>query len=231
MAMVKRIVAMLGIAGSLMLAGCAGRGPPISTITTPPPVAAVTAALPAGATPGMRIPARLSDGSYMTPNRDLSSAAILWHLRTALNVAALGCRGAGQETLVDDYNAMLTARKVLLMKTETQLAAEYRAGGGDWRANYDNAMTRLYNYWSFSPARDGFCQAATMTVGRIAGLPDAALEASATSMLHDVEQPFIAFFQAYDAWRAGQADVQQPAAASGGPVPGTVPSITSQRAE
>ncbi len=230
MTAIKRIIALLGSMGSLVLVGCAGRGPPIDPVTTPPPMTATTAALPAGATPGMRIPARLPDGSYLTPNRELSPAATLWHLRTALNVAALGCRGAGQETLVDHYNGMLTARKVLLAKTEAQLAAEYRAGGGDWRAQYDNAMTRLYNYWSFSPARDGFCRAATVAVSRIAAVPDTTIEASAASLLHDVEQPFIAFFRAYDAWRAGQADEQQPGTASGVPAVDAVPSTPSGRA-
>jgi hypothetical protein len=58
---------------------------------------------PQGAVAGMAIPARLPDGSYATPNAGLGAEAALWHVRTGLNVAALGCRGPNEATIVAQY--------------------------------------------------------------------------------------------------------------------------------
>ena len=136
------------------LSACAGH-PPIATVAplpAPVPLAAAPA-LPPGLSPTMTIPAMLPDGSYQTPNRDLTPAATLWHFRVALNVAALACRGTQGDEIVAAYNAMLKRRSSTLAAAETHYAAQWRDGGGDWRGRYDDAMTRLYNYFSLSPAR------------------------------------------------------------------------------
>ena len=111
----KRIWA--GVAVGLSLAGCAARetakvAPPPVMVPAAPQV--VRAPLPPGATPGMMIPAKLPDGNYATPNRALTIAATVWHLRSALNVAALACRGADEGLIVTRYNTMLTTQKIAL---------------------------------------------------------------------------------------------------------------------
>ena len=60
---------------------------------------------PAGAPATLVLPARLGDGSYATPNRALSPVAAVWHLRAALNVAALAC-GDGEVIEIDDDDLM-----------------------------------------------------------------------------------------------------------------------------
>jgi len=83
-------------------------------------------ALPAGAAAAFEPPATDGAGGYLTPNRGLSGEETTWHLRVALNVAALGCRGA----LVDGYNALLTAHKATLAATAEAVTMRYKARFG-----------------------------------------------------------------------------------------------------
>jgi len=196
---------------ALALAGCATK-PAVIAEAPPPPVAAPQpVAMPKGGYAGMTIPARLPDGDYATPNRDLSPAASVWHFRVALNVAALACRGAQSDVIVTGYNALLTRAKAPLSNAEAAYAAQYKAAdAAHWRADYDNDMTRLYNFFSQSPARDGFCAAAAATVAEAADVDAAALPGFAAGRLAVLERPFTDFYRAYDAWRAGEAPPQQP---------------------
>ncbi|UVO52525.1 hypothetical protein M0208_13085 [Sphingomonas sp. SUN019] len=188
----------------LILAGCASR-PEVAV--TPPTmyVPAQVAEMPKGASPGMRIPARLADGSYATPNRVLTPAATVWHLRAALNVAALACRGVQETTTVAQYNALLQTQKAALKDAEANLSAEYRASGGDWQDRYDDSMTRLYNYFSQSFARDAFCANAAAVLADSATVAPTALPTFAATRLPMLDRPFTDFYAAYDAWRARTA--------------------------
>lgn len=190
------------IATALALAGCASR-PKRVAVAPPPPVAGSAAPMPPGARPGMTIPTRLSDGGYLTPNRDLSADAATWHVRAALNVAALACRGPAQAGIVARYNAMLTAQKASLAMAQQALSNEYRAGGGDWQDRYDDAMTRLYNYFSQSFVRDDFCRAADAVLAEAAAISPAAFAGFAARSLPLLDRPFVDFYRAYDRWRAG----------------------------
>ncbi|WP_343528773.1 hypothetical protein [Sphingomonas sp.] len=205
-----------GVAIGLSLAGCAARetakvAPPPVMVPAQPQVA--RAPLPPGATPGMRIPALLPDGNYATPNRSLTSAATIWHLRSGLNVAALACRGADEGQIVTRYNTMLTVQRINLAAVEKRYSAEYQSQGGDWRDRYDDAMTRLYNFFSITPVRRGFCAAADEVLADISVAPAEAFDLKAAERLEKLNAPFIAFFRAYDAWRNGtMVPVQQAAA-------------------
>lgn len=201
----------LGLVSLLLMFGCASRtemakvDPPV--ILVPKPVAA----LPPGASPGMAIPAMLADGTYPTPNRDLSAAAKVWHLRAGLNVAALACRDAEAGRIVAGYNAMLSSQKAALASAQMQMAAEYRARGGDWEDAQDDAMTRLYNFFSLSPARAAFCAAAERVIAQAATVTPAEMPAFAAAKLPELDRPFTDFYVAYDAWRRGSM-VPQPLA-------------------
>ncbi|WP_230483308.1 hypothetical protein [Sphingomonas sp. Leaf21] len=196
-----------GVAIGLSLAGCAARetakvAPPPVMIPAPQPQYA-KAPLPPGATPGMRIPVRLPDGNYDTPNRSLTSAATIWHLRSALNVAALACRGPDEGQIVTRYNTMLTVQRITLAAAEKRYSAEYQSQGGDWRDRYDDAMTRLYNFFSITPVRKTFCAAADQVLSDISGGAVDGFEGGAARHLDQLNAPFVAFFRAYDAWRSG----------------------------
>ncbi len=218
----KRQFAMVAVTAAL-LAGCASKpvevAAPAPTPVAPVPVAAP---LPKGAFPGMKIPAVLADGTYPTPNRNLTESAKIWHLRAALNVAALACRGADEAVIVAGYNAMLAAQKPVLAKAEATYSAEYRAGGGDWQDRYDDSMTRLYNFFSQSPSRDAFCQAAGRVLAEGASVPGPMLASFAATRLPMLEQPFTDFYRAFDAWRGTATQplaTQRVVFASNGAVP------------
>lgn len=178
--------------------------------------------MPAGAHPGMTIPARLSDGRYATPSDALSPGAATWHLRAALNVAVLACRGPDEAWLAAQYNAMLATQRVALAGAETALSAEYRGTATSeaaWRPAYDAAMTRLYNFYAQDFARAGFCHAAAQVLAEAPTIAPVDLPAFAQQRLAELDRPFTDFYAAYDAWRVGTPTTTIAAAASVATVP------------
>lgn len=218
-----------------LVAGCAKVAPP-PVVATLPPAPVVQAPMPKGGRPGMVIPVRLADGSYATPNRALSDAATIWHLRTALNVAALACRDADEPQTTAAYNVLLTTRKPQLAAAESALSTEFRTRGGDWRDTYDDAMTKLYNYWSQDFARAGFCAAAKQVLAEAPAVPATEFTSFATTRLVMLDRPFNDFFQAYDAWRTqaalvpvGPRSLPAPVVAAAASVPvAAAPRVVSQ---
>lgn len=175
--------------------------------------------MPVGANPGMTIPAMLADGSYATPNRDLSPAAAIWHLRAALNVAALACRGPAGDAIAARYNAAIRTHATALAHAESRFADEFRAVGGDWRNRYDSEMTKLYNFFAFAPVRADFCAAADRVLNEMTAVAPDVLPGFAQAHLAAIDQPFTDFYRAYDAWRNQRptATLAMAAAISAGP--------------
>lgn len=134
--------AVLG-AGLVILAGCtqpAGKSPP-ETAGSP-------AVPPITPPPGAGMHARLG------------SLESVWHVRAALNVAALSCASRDQQ-IVQRYNRMLTRHKA---KLAAAYAAETDAARQQHGATYQRAldahMTQLYNYFAWPPAQEAFCREA-----------------------------------------------------------------------
>jgi len=185
-----------------MLGGCAGRQFQIAAAPSPAPTPlAPMPQPPVGAFAGMSIPARLADGSYPTPNRNLGAAATVWHVRVALNVAALGCSGPEGQAITAGYNAMLTHDTAELARAN---AATIAAEGG--QAAYDEAMTRLYNYFAQPGAKAAFCAAAAVVANDLAEV--GSLGAAAGPALAALDRPFGDFYRAYDSYRVALADWQ-----------------------
>lgn len=208
-----------------LLASCATK--PVAVVEVAPPLVSlpVAAPMPVGGMPGMVIPARTTDGAWPTPGRALSADGTVWHLRAALNVAALVCHDAGLgDPVVAGYNAMLIGRKAALSATEKRYAAEWRTiDPKEWQDRYDDAMTRAYNFYGQSFARAGFCAAAATTLADMAALPDSGLAAFAAERLPTLDRPFADFFTAYAAWR--DRAVAQPVMAASTPVPVGPPQV------
>lgn len=161
----------------LAMAGCAAKPKEVAIAPPPPPAPIVSVYVPPPVSP---------------INRGLSAAATVWHLRAALNVAALACRGAEEGAIIARYNAMLRTHRDALAAAQTRLAAEFRAGGGDWQDRYDDAMTRLYNFFSQAQARDAFCTAAAGALAEAEALPVGGLEGFAAATLPVLDAPFAA---------------------------------------
>jgi hypothetical protein len=184
-----------------LAAACAGperiAAPAPRPVPAPLPTQTAAPRAPDGAAANLVIPARLPDGSYATPNRNVSAAAAGWHLRAAFNVAALNCN---DPALVPAYNQFLKAHRGALKDAHHALTREY----GDV-ASFDPAMTRLYNYFAQPPVMARFCATAAPLLHQIAALPARELPAAAPAALAQLDQPFTDFYARYDAWRADLA--------------------------
>jgi hypothetical protein len=134
---------------------------------------------------------------------DYSSAEAIWHVRAALNVAALNCRDANEAHTVAAYNGMLSARRETLAAADTQTKALFRARFGEgWQNMHDTAMTKLYNFFARPPAHDDFCQVAEQILDEAQVVPDAAFAAFANDALARLEAPFSDWNRRADAYRA-----------------------------
>lgn len=199
-----RVLASLAVLAAL--AGCAGQkqvaGPAPIPVPAPAPVRITAPLPPDGAAAGLTIPAKLGDGSFATPNRNVSAAAAVWHLRAAFNVAALSCPDT---SLAPTYNKLLSTHRQALATAHRTLTAEH---GG--MASFDPAMTRLYNYFAQPPVLTRFCAQAGPLLHQAAALPAGSLDGFAGTALAAIDRPFGDFYARYDsyrtdlaAWRAG----------------------------
>jgi len=193
-------------------------------------------------------PPRDAAGRYVTPNRDLTPAETSWHLRAALNVAALRCRGADEAERVAGYNAMLAAARGPLAEAAAGTEAVYRARhGARWQAASDDAMTRLYNFFAQPEAAGAFCAAALTATREAAAVEPSDFHAFAQRTLARLETPFLDFYASWDRYRAsltawqGRHPAATPAvavtfaaatSASAGPamVPAVVPAVAAPAA-
>lgn len=157
----------------MLLAGCAGKPTELAVAPLRP------------------VPVAKPEPPAPTPiNAGLSPAATLWHLRAGLNVAALACRGPGEAVLIARYNALLAGHAVALKMAEAAYAGEYQAVGGDWRDRYDDAQTRLYNFFGQPRGRAGLCAAADRALAAIENADDGDLTRAAPAQLAMLDQPF-----------------------------------------
>lgn len=196
-----RTAVALGV-GAAMIAGCSGGKKHAQSTprpATPQPGRAPEP--PMGASAGMVIPVIGADGKRITPNRGLSSAGTIWHVRMALNVAALSCNGQGGAARIS-YNALLKTHKAALARTNSTLDAEYKARyGAKGVAMRDTMDTKVYNFFALPPVHDRFCDRAidvarAVETRKSAELPDYAPRALAT-----LEEPYLDFYDAYAAYQ------------------------------
>lgn len=192
-------VPLASLAACAVLAGCAGQKQAVAPAPRPLPAPVRVAAPtpPDGAAAGLTIPARLADGSYATPNRTVSAAGAVWHLRAAFNVATLSCPDA---TLAPAYNRLLTTQRQALATAHRALTAEH---GG--MASFDPAMTRLYNYFAQPPVLAHFCAQAGPLLHQAAALPTGSIDGFASTALAAIDRPFGAFYARYDRYRSDLA--------------------------
>lgn len=157
---------------------------------------------PAGAAPNQTIPAHDAQGRYATPNRDLSRDEASWHVRAALNVAALGCRDAAELETVAAYNRLLRTQRDSLAAADAGVKSLYRArNGAGWEDVHDRQMTRVYNFFAQPTAHDGFCATAREMLARAETVEPAGFADFAVEALPQLEAPFTDFYRAYETWR------------------------------
>jgi hypothetical protein len=171
----RALSALLPAASALAVAGCGSQTPPPQVENIVVPLPQNVEAAPPPLPPVEPVPPEL-----VTASRGED----LWHLRSALNVAALICNPKVYTAMVPSYNRLLTSHKTLLTAAvQTELGQFKAVDGKKWQSLYDSHMTKLYNQYSLTQQRERFCQKATELAGAAADLADEALSAQATAMI------------------------------------------------
>lgn len=170
--------------------------------------------IPAGAQPvmpaGLDLPIRDADGSFETINHGVDPNRTVWHVRAALNVAALYCKGATGTQLVADYNAILKAQRPAFHAADAAIQQDFRASAaGDWQPQYDLYMTRLYNFFSQPMAHEAFCTVASGVSTDARAVPKGGFAGFAPGALARLEEPFLIIYRRYDDYRQSYAAWQR----------------------
>lgn len=235
----SRKIIVAGLLASV--AACAPKAPPPPPPPPPPPVAVVVPPrpLPPGnASLTQILPGRGIDGRFVTANSGITGDRAFWQLKIGLNVAAIGCRGLEETTLVSAYNNIIKTHGKVIKSTEksviTQLGKENRNNG---IAPRDRLSTQLFNYFAQPPAQRGFCARANEIAQLVSATPTAQLVEQAPAHLARLDEPFSEFYEAYAryqsdavAWDTKYAPRPAVAPAYGAPATPVQPTGTSSAA-
>jgi len=199
----RRIAAALAVTfiASPLAAQIPGNAAPATQIDEDAPPAPLE-----GVAATFRAPPRDAAGAYITPNRDLSPEETTWHVRVALNVAALGCRDADEAATAAAYNTMLALDRAPLAAASAGMALRYQAKyGAGWQGKNDDNMTRLYNFFAQTTGQKEFCAEAKAVLRESAAVEPVDFARFTAAALPRLEAPFLAFYARYDGYRAALA--------------------------
>ncbi|MGC4251099.1 MAG: hypothetical protein QM605_06405 [Sphingobium sp.] len=191
----RRFCPVASIAALTLIAGCST--PKKQAVAPPPVIETIRPVPPMGAVEGMSVPDVGPDGKRLTPNRGVTSNTALWHVRMALNVAALSCHGAG-DLARTQYNQMLHVHKAVLGDANAAVDRNYTFEyGATGIARREQLNTVVYNFFSLPPVQPTFCKAAVEVGAKMLSMPSASLLAYAPEALAALEKPFQDFYEAY----------------------------------
>lgn len=200
----------------LTLAACASKPAPAplpapaAPTVAPPPVVFVPPPrpLPPGnAAITQQLPPRDSMGRFVTINSGISGERAFWQLKTGLNVAAIGCRGPEEATLVAAYNQIIKAHTRTIQAAERKVIAELaKANRTTGVKERDRLSTQLFNYFAQPPAQRDFCTRALTIAQTVSTTPSAQLVANASGQLSTLDQPFTDFYEAFARYQVDVAD-------------------------
>jgi hypothetical protein len=189
---------LAGVAG-LQLAGCGSRPAKVPPATATPVRQAPVP--PGGALPNLTLPESDGSGGFRTMNSGIAPAEAVWHVRSALNVAAMAC---DDRTIVANYNALLKRQKSVFA---VAYQAETRRFGSV--AAMDGHMTKLYNFFAQPPVQRGFCASASRVAAEAQSVSGPQFEGFAAGAITRMDQAFQDFYRDYQtyqrdlaAWRA-----------------------------
>lgn len=207
-----RLVSQRLVAGGVvavvaaMLSACGPKAPPVVVAPPPPPPPVIVIppqpVPPLGAVAGMTTPLRGADGLRITVNSNLTPQERVWHVRSALNVAALNCQSPQHLPIADNYNRFIAAHKRTLDKVNREIDANYRkVHGAGFARIRDTHMTQVYNYFALPPMLGTFCDAALPLSAEAAMVPSAELGLFADRALPQMEALYEQFYNAYDQYQ------------------------------
>ncbi len=195
----SRKIILAGLLASV--AACAPKPPPPPPPPPPAPVAIVIPPRPyppGNAALTQILPGRGIDGRFVTANSNITGDRAFWQLKIGLNVAAIGCRGLEETSLVSAYNTIIKAHGKVIKSTEKSVIAQL---GKDTKTNgtaaRDRLSTQLFNYFAQPPAHRDFCARANEIAQIVASAPTAQVVEQAPGNLAKLDQPFHDFYEAY----------------------------------
>ena len=220
----SRKIIVVGLLASV--AACA----PKPVAPPPPPPEPVAVVIPPRPTPPnyasltQILPMRGLDGHFQTVNSNVSGDRAFWQLRIALNVAAIGCRGAEEQTLVAAYNNIIKTHAKPIKSTEKTVISQLgKENGTNGVAARDRLSTQLFNYFAQPPAQRDFCARANEVAQVVSSTPTAQVIEQAPANLSKLDAPFLDFYEAYAKYQNDVAawDAQYaPSTAVYAPAPG-----------
>ncbi|MEC3911977.1 hypothetical protein U5A82_16305 [Sphingobium sp. CR2-8] len=193
----SRHIGRLSLVSLAVLAACSTPPPPPPPAPPPAVVPTIKPMPPSNAAQGMSIPEKDADGKYLTANRGVTSNTALWHIRMALNVAALNCDKYGS-TARTQYNQILAVHKVMLNSANAAVDRNYSvAYGSSGMASRERLNTVVYNFFALPPVIKNFCPVAVTVGAKILAMPSSQLLETAPALLAELEKPFQEFYAAY----------------------------------
>ena len=174
--------------------------PPVAIVIPPRPLP------PGNASLTQILPGRGMDGRFVTANSNISGDRAFWQLKIALNVAAIGCRGTEEATLVSAYNNIIKTHAKVIKSTEKTVITDLgKANKSNGIKERDRLSTQLFNYFAQPPAQRAFCARANEIAQLVSSEPTAQVIAQAPGHLSRLDQPFIDFYEAYAAYQVEAA--------------------------
>ena len=198
--------------GAALVAGCTTPAVPPPPPPPPPPVVEAVPYRPlppGGAHYVMSIPPRGPDGRRVTVNNALNDDHLVWHLRSAWNVAALNCLAPEYEPILEGYRAFLTNNVRSLKTVNDRIEKEYGRKHKTRREAIvarDALTTQVYNFFALPAARGGFCRAALDLSNRALLDPPRDPLAFARANFDGLLLPFETFFDEYETYQRTSAE-------------------------
>ncbi|MBO0749827.1 MAG: hypothetical protein J2O44_05290 [Porphyrobacter sp.] len=163
---------------------------------------------PVGSTYVMAIPPAGPDGVRQTVNTGLDENETIWNLRSAWNVAALNCLGDPYKPILDGYSMFLKKNAKKLTAVNAAIDKKYRISAGSvaaGRAAREAHMTQVYNYFATPAAIGEMCPVALAVSNEWLQAQPKDVAEFARAALPRFEAVYLAFFDAYDRYRADSA--------------------------
>lgn len=122
------------------------------------------------------------------------SAALVWNLRSGLNVAALQCSHSAFYETTDNYNALLSDQREDLAAAYKVLTGYFirTAGKVAGVKAFDDYNTKSYNGWSTLYAQRGFCNVASSLGKQLRFVPKKAMLPFAQAHMREFRNSLVA---------------------------------------
>ncbi len=199
---------LLAMASAMALAACGPAKPaklPPPPPPPPPPKAIVIPPKPYppnNSSPVLTSPKLGSDGLYVSPNRNITTAQTTWNLRAAYNVAALNCFGPANLEILPSYKLFLKAHAKGLTAANRKVDTEFKGKYGTrFIPPREKYMTEVYNHFAMPPTLPHFCEAVVAMSKDAKLIKPAELDQFSARVLPSIEIVFDDFYRRYDKYK------------------------------